>query len=118
MGWNIGYELMEHMVISLYDKDVLTAELLDQVMTPYKGTDCDSGGSKGLRAKDGLGVEEIICKVVKPREYQNVLDNPVYCDDFEENKEVYMANDNWKWIVNESAQELFYSIWSGLWKMW
>lgn len=76
MGWNSGYTAMEKTVVSVYNTGRLTPELLDALMEPYKGTDCDSGGSAGLRADDGLGMEEIICKVMEPEKYQDVTRHP------------------------------------------
>lgn len=107
MGWNAGYTIMEHTVVTLYDKGLLTAEILDAVMEPYKGKDCDSGGSADLKAKDGLGVEEIICKTMEPEKYKDVIENPKY---YEGEKEC--------WKSNERAYDLFQSIWSGNWGIW
>lgn len=107
MGWNSGYKVMESTVVALYDAGVLTAEILDKTMDPYKGTDCDSGGSRDLKAADGLEVEEIICKIMKPDKYQDAVDNPVYYE-----------NEPHEWDSNEKAYELFYSIWRDLWKIW
>lgn len=99
MGWNSGYKVMEKTVIDIYNSDLLTAELLNIIMKPYKDTDCDSGGSRNLKSKDGLGVEQIICKVMKPNEYKKL------------GKDIDWAND-------DDAYDLFNSIWSGMWKIW
>lgn len=107
MGWNKGYEIMEKTVISVYNTGTLTPELLDSLMDPYKGTDCDSGCSHKLKADDGLGVEEIICKTMKPNEYEDVIKNPRYYE-----------NEPHEWNSNERAHDLFYSIWNGIWGIW
>lgn len=107
MGWNTGYRIMEHTVIVAYNADVLTPELLDALMEPYKGTDCDSGGSMDLKSKDGLGVEEIICKVMEPEKYADVIEHPEYYEDDPET-----------WRSNKRAYELFESIWRGKWGIW
>lgn len=107
MGWNSGYMAMEKTVVSVYNTGRLTPELLDELMEPYKGTDCDSGGSAGLKADDGLGVEEIICKVIEPEKYQDVTMHPEYYDDEPKS-----------WRSNKRAGELFYSIWNGRWGIW
>lgn len=107
MGWSKGYETMEAAVVAAYNTGKLTPEQLDKIMEPYKGTDCDSGGSNNLKSTDGLGVEEIICKIMKPQEYEDVIQNPVYYEDEEPS-----------WNSNEKAYDLFSSIWSGIWKMW
>lgn len=112
MGWNAGYTIMEAQVIALYDKGVLTAELLDTVMEPYKYTDCDEGGSKNLKTKDGLPVELVICKVMKPDEYQKAIDNPDWKDlPYQYDKSL----DNW--ANNEKLWDLYWSIWNGMWEI-
>ena len=118
MGWNIGFSIMEHTVITLYNKNVLTKELLEEIMEPYKGTDCDSGGSKNLISNDGLCVEHIICKVMKPNETLDIENNPIYWEDFEENKDCYMEKVDFLWKANKRASDLFYSIWSDIWGIW
>lgn len=118
MGWNSGYTTMEVAIINVYDSGALTEKVLDKIMEPYKGTDCDKGGSRDLKSKDGLGVEEIICKIMKPEEYEDVINNPIMYADFEEYKDTYMENTNWKWVANERAYNLFRSIWSDMWGIW
>lgn len=107
MGWNAGYEQMEQAVISVYDQGLLTKELLDTLMEPYKNTDCDSGGSQNLKARDGLGVEEIICKTMEPEKYQDAIENPVYAE-----------GEPPSWESNEKAYDLFRSIWADRWGIW
>ncbi|MCU6746330.1 hypothetical protein OCV51_01430 [Faecalicatena acetigenes] len=104
MGWNTGYRIMEQTVIEVYNAGILTPNLLEKLMEPYKHTDCDSGGSRDLKANDGLGVEEIICKVMEPEKYKDVIKNPKYYEGEPE-----------RWESNEKAYELFYSIWNGKW---
>lgn len=60
MGWNSGYAIFEATVIGAYDLGVLDKKLLAVLMEPYRGTDIGSGGSRGLKAKDGKDV----CRVV------------------------------------------------------
>ena len=108
MGWNAGYKVMEKTVISLYDKGQLTPELLDTVMEPYKETDCDSGGSEGLLAHDGLDVEQVICKTMKPKEYEDAIQNPVWAEGYEPG---VIGN-------NEKYLNLFDSIWRDMWGIW
>lgn len=107
IGMNTGYAQMEKEVVALYDKGVLTRELLDKIMDPYKESDCDSGESKNLRSKDGLGIEEIICKTMKPEEYKDVTENPEY----------YVGEPE-TWQSNKKAYDLFSSIWYGMWGIW
>lgn len=107
MGWNAGYTEMEKTVMLAYDSGTLTVELLDKIMEPYKGTDCDSGGSMNLLSRDGLCVEEIICKIMKPEEYEDVVKHPKYYEGEEP-----------CWNSNERAYDLFDSIWRGMWGIW
>lgn len=107
MGWNKGYEIFEHTVINLYDDGILTRELLEKIAEPYMATDCDSGGSQELIAKDGKNFEQVICAIMKPIEYQDVVDNPKYYE-----------GENECWESNERAYELFKSIWNGVWGIW
>jgi len=104
MGWNEGYRLMEHTVVTLYDAGILTPALLDRVMEPYKHTDCDPGGSEDLKAQDGLGVEAIICAVMEPDAYHDVIAHPIYDPDVPPS-----------WGNNERAWDLLHSIWRGRW---
>lgn len=118
MGWNSGYTAMEAAVITIYNTGALTAETLNKIMEPYKGTDCDSGGSQNLRANDGLDVREIICKIIKPKEYQEAMRNPKLYEDFEENKELYTEDPRWEFSANEKAMDVFDSIWRDMWEIW
>jgi hypothetical protein len=62
MGWNQGYTIFEATVVGAYDQGKLDKDLLRVLMEPYRGSDIDSGGSRGLQSKDGLFVEEIVIK--------------------------------------------------------
>jgi hypothetical protein len=63
MGWNSGYSIFESTVVGAYDLGKLDEALLAVLMEPYRGTDIDSGGEKGLKSKDGLDVVDIVLKV-------------------------------------------------------
>ena len=118
MGWNQGFQEMEKQVILAYNANILTPELLDEIMTPYKGTDCDTGGSQNMTSKDGLCVQHIICKTIKPKETKYIEENPVFFDGFEENIEIYKGDKDYLWKANEAADDLFWSIWNGIWEIW
>ena len=62
MGWNAGYTIFESTVVGAYDLGKLDKDLLRVLMEPYRDSDIDSGGERGLRAKDGLNVMEIVIK--------------------------------------------------------
>jgi len=101
---------MERSLISLYDTGVLTKTVLEAVMEPYKETDCDSGGSFNLRTNDGLGVEQVICKIMEPEKYDSVLKNPAWYEGEEPE-----SGHNHGWDSNRAGKDLFWSIWNGHW---
>lgn len=60
MGWNSGYTIFEATVIGAYNLGKLDKDLLAVLMSPYEGTDIDSGGSCELTTNDGKGVEQVV----------------------------------------------------------
>lgn len=110
MGWNAGYTAMEAAVVAVYDTGALTKEILDAIMEPYKNTDCDSGGSMDLKARDGLGVEEIICKVMEPEKYAEAKASPNWYEGEEPNSDYHHG-----WQSSKAGSALFWSIWNGRW---
>ena len=75
MGWNKGYSIIEQQIVGLYDLGVLTKDALEIIMQPFCNSDIDSGGSNNLKSKDGKTVEDIICFVMEPEEYQEAVNN-------------------------------------------
>ncbi len=71
MGWNEGYSIYEEIVIGLYDKNVLTQDVLQIVLNPFRDTDMDHGGSADLKTHDGLNADEVVVKVAKPEFWDN-----------------------------------------------
>jgi len=63
---------MEATVVGAYDLGVLDTKLLKVLLDPYKSTDIDHGGSQDLRAKDGLGADDIIIKLVDPKAFKRL----------------------------------------------
>lgn len=109
MGWNEGFTILEHTVITLYDEGVLTKELLEKIVEPFKETDCDSGGAQYLLSKDGLCVEHIICKVLFPTLTYYAETYPLYENDYE------LEEDSDNWLKNERAYNLWEKIWHQHW---
>ncbi len=70
MGWNEGYRILEATIVGAYDLGKLDEALLRVLMEPYRNTDIDHGGSRDLTAKDGLMCDEIIVKLLRPREFE------------------------------------------------
>lgn len=78
MGWNEGYSLLEETVIRVYDLGKLDKTMVIALFEPYRGRDIDSGGSRGLRTKDGKTMEEVVCEAwgipLPPRPPLGVID--------------------------------------------
>ena len=110
MGWNYGYAALEKAVISVYNAGNLNPTTLDEIVEPYKGTDCDSGGSEDLKANDGLMVDQIICKVLYPMEFDKIMKAFETNDEYDDFIEY--------WNNNEDAYNLYSKIWNGHWQMW
>lgn len=113
MGWNQGYAIMEESVIAVYDTGKLTKDILDAMMEPYKGTDCDTGGSRDLRSNTGLHVEEITCKIMEPEKYLEALTHPEW---FQGEEPGTPNHDGWH--SSKAACDLFRSIWRDRWNIW
>lgn len=112
MGWNAGYMVLENQVINLYNNDLLTKEVLACVIEPFKETDCDSGGSCNLVAKDGLTADEIMLKVWNPDGYNRFLDE--IGSDFSSREDRLSALWN-----SDTFYKLFWDeIWRGEWHIW
>jgi len=60
MGWNAGYTIFESTVIGAYDLGKLDKEMLAVLMEPYRHSDIDSGGSRGMKSHDGKDVERLV----------------------------------------------------------
>lgn len=109
MGWDQGYTELEAAVITAYDTGILTPEILNKIVEPYKGTDCDYGGSQSLKTKDGLSLEHVICKVLYPKEFNEILEE--FKDTDEDDFHEYM-------YANDKANALYYKVWHKDWGMW
>ena len=102
-------------IINLYDKGLLTQEILESMAGPLKFSDLESGALPGDLAEDGSNVEMIIVKTMDPLGYQNVTQNPVYSDYLEEDPDTLPESD--RWDNNEAACDLFLKIWRYRWDM-
>ena len=72
MGWNQAYTELERNVIREWDKGTLTDELLRALMEPYRNSDIDHGGSQDLVSKDGQDCDEIIVRILRPKEWAEI----------------------------------------------
>ncbi len=70
MGWNRGYTIYEHTVISVYNTGFLTPELLRILIEPYRDTDIDHGGCMDLTTTDGMTADEVVLKILAPDFWQ------------------------------------------------
>lgn len=92
MGWNQGYTIFEATVVGAYDLGKLDKELLCVLMEPYRDSDIDSGGERGLRSHDGLNVEQIVLKtwgVSYPEKPELPADYRVWTDEQDRANEDY-----------------------------
>lgn len=93
MGWNAGYTVFEATVIGAYDLGRLDKAMLKVLGEPYRNSDIDPGGSMGLEAKDGKGLEQIVIETmggVMPQRPDGTYDsNPEAWDAYGE--AVYVA---------------------------
>ena len=113
MGWCQGGSIIQNQVITLYDAGVLTPNILDAIMKPFEGSDADTAGfHAGVTAKDGKGVEEIICLVMQPNEYAEAVEK--------------LPSDHWLLSMkpeersfenSEVGYRLFDSIWRIRWEI-
>ncbi|MBU7006343.1 hypothetical protein [Phosphitispora fastidiosa] len=75
MGWNQGYTIMEQQVVALHDAGILTKEVLNALMEPFRDTDIDHGGCYDLKSKDGKTADEIIVFIMEPEKYQKAVES-------------------------------------------
>ena len=98
MGWNEGYTIFEKQIITLYDAEVLTRDVLTALMEPFRGTDMDAGGGYDFKSKDGKSAEEIVCFIMEPEKYRDAIDNFVPDPDYEDGGASGMFCELWKEI--------------------
>lgn len=104
MGWNQGYEIIEKQVVTLYDLGVLNKEVLNAIIEPFSGTDLDSGGSEGLKSKDGKSFENIVCFIMDECRYNKAVENFIPDED----------EPDW----NEDLYDLYKEISKREWGLW
>jgi hypothetical protein len=114
MGWNQGYTVLEAQTIALYDLGVLTPEVINALCAPFRNTDIDSGGSRGLRTKDGRSFEDILLAVAAPKTVQQQIAalkaaapeqdwlNDNYQEDLEEQSEEYNSAQKAEWAYQDA----------------
>lgn len=69
MGWNQGWEILEHQVVPLYDLlgANFTGDIAKAILKPFIDTDMDEGGKDyNYFSKDGKEMEEIIVSAIYP----------------------------------------------------
>lgn len=104
---------LEAEVVTLYDKGVLTPQRLDAFMKSFKDDKRIYDRKSQLRARDGLDYKQIVCKVMKPKEYEDVVANPFFI--YSKPDELDGKTDRELWYYNTRAKDLFRSVWCGLW---
>jgi hypothetical protein len=116
MGWNSGYKIVEKQVIGVYDLGILTKEVLETLVEPFRGTDIDAGGGRNLKSKDGKTFEEIVIEFLCPPnlklEFDSLKKLAVEC-----NAEVASVN-NWENIKDKfPTKEKFLEAYNVFWKL-
>ena len=104
MGWSTGYTIYEDTVVSAYNTGQLTPELLKAIIAPYKDTDIDHGGKQDLKATDGLSADEIVLKLLRPKEFA----------DYVELEHILSLTAERDYDADEEAYAMFYSHWYDL----
>jgi len=66
MRTRVIYTTFEQVVIALYNRGVLTLELLDTLALAYRGMEVDSAGSINLRARDGKDLPQACIALINP----------------------------------------------------
>jgi hypothetical protein len=70
VGNKQAFSTFQRTIITLYNHNVLTRDLLDDLAEEWKGTDIDSRGyNPELVASDGKSLQEICVLFIYPREY-------------------------------------------------
>ena len=82
MGNNYAWSIFEEQVIELYNQDKIDKVVLDCLAKPFAGTDIDSGGHHGLKAKDGKDMITIVVDAFYPDRV--VVDKPKAVDGLDE----------------------------------
>lgn len=104
MGNNEAYSIFQHTVIAIYNRGVLTLDLLDEIAKEYAGSDIDSGGDTGRLAKDGKDLEAICISTVDPSwiPVKDADESAYYDPDKWEREERYekwcdITSKRWRW---------------------
>ena len=106
---------LEAEVVTLYDKGELTPQRLDAFMKSFEGNKRIYDRKSQLRARDGLDYKQIVCKVMKPKEYEDAVANPFFIHSKPD--ELDGKTDCELWYYNTRATELFRNIWCGIWRL-
>lgn len=109
MGWSSAGKIISEQILSLYNDNKLSKEILETMVEPYIGSDCDTDYFYD-KANDGKDVHEIICETILPNEYIKVSQNLIF--EYDE------AEEDRHFINSSNGLNLFYKIWRETWKMW
>lgn len=102
-----AYTTFEQTVVTLYNRGVLTPELLDTLAWMYQGMDVDSAGSRGFITHDGKDVQQVCIALINPS-FELIARGS--CDDDEDywEKELkewsHIAGTRWGWSSHVSTK--------------
>lgn len=89
------YEPLEHSVVKLFDKKLLTKEILDIILEPYNDCQMEMGNSDPITLEDGMRFDYILMYF-----YNNELFNELLKQNegkIDENFEELFCDNNWFW---------------------
>lgn len=66
MNKRTAYAVFERTILDLYERKVLTVDLLDHIASRYRLVGIDSAGSQYLRTQDGKDLIQICIEVIDP----------------------------------------------------
>lgn len=66
MDKRTNYAVFEKLVLNLYDRKMLTLDLLDSIARRYRLVSIDSAGSRSMRTQDGKDLHQVCIKLVDP----------------------------------------------------
>ncbi len=94
-------EIIEILLIELYECGELSEKDLRDLLSPYKAAFIDPDKTAGHQSEDGKIMQEIICEIVMPQTHSEYLTDPVWID----------SDGPHNWLNWKKAQELFDYCW-------
>lgn len=84
------YAAFEKNILTLYNRKLLTLELLDRIASQYRPLNLDSAGSQGALAHDGKNLHQVCIQLIDPS-------FPIYPTGSNRDHEEYWEQELRKW---------------------